>query len=474
MGTTDTGTAAGSGAEGRTSTGGSGGFDVAIRGGLVVTGGGRRRADVYLRDGVIGAVLAPTAPKPADRVVDADGLWVLPGFVDTHVHLMEPGDESREDFPSGTAAAARSGVTTIIEHTHGWPVTDVDRLEEKRRHLAGRSHVDFALAAHVWDDNLDAIAPLWRHGVAFFKVFTCATHGVPATTSERMLEVFELVASIDATCLVHAEDDLITAANERRLREAGRFDGALLSEWRSRTAEEVATGTTSLLARATGAEITLAHVSNEAVIELARRERRAGARLTIETCPQYLTLLEHELVEHGALRKFTPPARARSEAELLRMWEAFDRGEIDLLSSDHAPSTLDQKREGDLWEVHFGLPGLDTTSSVALDAALRGLTSIERVVEAYSEVPARRYRLRGKGRLRPGADADLVLVDPEAQRRLRSDDVWSKAGWTPYDGREVRGAPVSTWLRGREVVADGELVDDDRRGHFLTGPGNAS
>lgn len=446
-------------------------FELAVRGGTVIGPYGRRRVDLYASGGRIRLVLPPDRSADARQEVDASGLWVLPGFVDTHVHLMDPGDDAREDFLTGTRAAARSGVTTIIEHTHSWPVTTVDRLEEKLSHLRGRSFVDYGLAAHAWTDNLVELPDLWRRGIAFVKAFTCETHGVPATAADVMLDLLRTQAGLGAPTLIHCEDDLITAANERRLRAAGRLDGGIVPEWRSREAEQVAVASTALLARVTGARVTVAHVSGSEALELVEREAAAGAPIVAETCPQYLTLREAEVLDVGALRKFTPPARLRSDGEERQLWDALDSGRFTVLSSDHAPSTRAQKEDGDIWSVHFGLPGLDTTSSILLDAAIEGRIALERVVRVYSAGPACRYGLAGKGSLDEGSDADMVLVDPGARRVLTDEDVWSKAGWTPYGGRAVRGAPVATILGGRPVVVDGQLVDDEPRGRFVPGGG---
>jgi dihydroorotase (multifunctional complex type) len=391
-------------------------------------------------------------------------------MVDTHVHLMEPGDESREDFPSGTAAAASNGVTTIIEHTHGWPVISAARLAEKREALRGRSYVDFGLAAHVWPDRLAEIPILWRAGVAFFKIFTCETHGVPAIRADLMADVLTAIAGADAACLVHCEDDLMTARAEKLLRESGRRDPGVLPEWRSREAELVATVTVALLARLTGARATIAHVSNADSLAVLAGERRLGSPAVAETCPQYLFLREDEVLDHGAFRKFTPPARIRSQADADAMWAAFNSGAVHHLSTDHAPATAEHKRQGDIWTAHFGLPGLDSTFPLVLDAALSGRTSLERITEAYAQAPARRYRLTGKGQIAPGADADLVLIDPTARRTLTDSAVLSKAGWTPYAGRTVQGQVVTTMVRGSVVVSDGSLVNE-RVGRFLPGPG---
>lgn len=449
-------------------------FDLAVRGGTVVSARGRAPLDVYIQSGRVAALLAPEERAEAAETVDARGLLVLPGMVDTHVHFMDPGDYEREDFVSGSAAAGLRGVTTVLEHTHGWPVNTAARLDEKRDHLRGRSHVDFGLVAHVWPDMLEQVPLLWRAGAAYFKAFTCATHGVPAVAADRLIELAELLNSVGATCLVHCEDDLMTAANEKRLREAMRTDGGIVPEWRSRDAELVAVGTVAVVARARQARLMVAHASSAEVLDVVARERALGSPLRAESCPQYLHLWENEVLSKGAFRKFTPPARIRSARDEQAMWDAFERGDVHHLSSDHAPATREQKEAGTIWEVHFGLPGIDTTFPLLLDAALAGRVSLERVVEAYATAPAQTYGLARKGRLEPGFDADLTLVDPGADWELSDAAVVSRAGWTPYAGRRVRGRVEGTLLRGRAVVRDGELVGGAAVGEFLPGAGAVS
>jgi dihydroorotase-like cyclic amidohydrolase len=328
-------------------------FDLAVRGGVVVGGRGRVPIDVYVKSGRVAALLEPAERVGAAETVDARGLLVLPGMVDTHVHFMDPGDRDREDFLTGSAAAALRGVTTVVEHTHGWPVTTAARFEEKRNHLRGRSHVDFGLAAHVWPDRLEEISAVWHAGAVYFKAFTCETHGVPAVAADRLIELAETLAPLGAPCLVHCEDDLMTAANERRLRAAMRTDGGIVPEWRSREAELVAVGTVAVIARVRHARLIVAHASNADVLDVVDRERAVGSPLLAESCPQYLYLREQEALSEGALRKFTPPARIRSDRDERAMWDAFERGLIHHISSDHAPSTREQKMAGTIWEVHF-------------------------------------------------------------------------------------------------------------------------
>jgi allantoinase len=440
-------------------------MELTVTGGTVVETDGARRADVVVRDGRIAEVAEPGS-RAAGANVDAEGLLVLPGFIDVHVHLMDPGPSEREDWQHGTAAAAGSGVTTVIEHTHFAPVLDAEALATKREYAGSRSRVDFGLAAHVFPESIDRIGELWEAGAVFFKAFTCTTHGVPGLGEEELRRTFAAAAAVDAPVLVHAEDESLTAEAEQRLRAEGRTDGALIPEWRSRDAERVASDRVLRLAGEEGARAIVAHASHPEILAMIAEAGAGGARVFGETCPQYLTLFEEEVRDHGPLRKFTPPARARSSADLDRMWEAVRSGAgVDYISSDHAPSTRAQKEEGDIWSAHFGLPGLDTTSGILIDAALRGTIDFPRLAELYSAEPARIYGLeQRKGRIAPGLDADLVLVDPTGERTVDASSIRSKAGWSPYEGRVLSGSVVATYLRGEEVFAHGEVVGEPGAG----------
>jgi dihydroorotase (multifunctional complex type) len=441
-------------------------YRLGIEGGEVVTPAGRRRANVYVDDGRIASV--GDERHLADDVVDASGLLVLPGMVDVHVHLMDPADTSREDFPTGTAAALRSGVTTIVEHTHARPVIGAADLDEKRQYLAGRSRTDFGLAAHAWPDRLDEVAAVWAAGATFVKAFTCTTHGLPGFDIAHLRRLFELASRCGAVCLLHCEDEDLTREAEHTLRESGRDDGGVIPAWRNRRAELEALGEASSLAAAAGARAVAAHVSSAEALA-------AAGGLLAETCPQYLTLLEEEVLTEGPLRKFTPPARAHTQADLDGMWRAVADGRIDYVASDHAPSTLAQKRSGSIWDVHFGLPGLDTTFAVLLDAAAGGRLSYERVTEVYAQRPAQLYGLwPAKGNLGVGADGDLVLVDPHEHWRVRNEDVVSKAGWSPFAGRTFVGRTVRTYLRGELAAESGRVIAEPGYGRFLAGAGRTT
>ena len=433
-----------------------------IRGATLVSDMGEERADLVVVDGRI------AHRGKSDRVgevVDATGLLVMPGMVDTHVHLMDPGPTEREDFPTGTRAAAARGVTTVVEHTHAHPVRSADDLNEKRAYLQGRANVDYGLAAHVWPETIPHIGGLAASGITFFKIFTCDTHGVPGLTGPELTLALEAIEATGARALVHNEDQEITAEAERRLKEDRRVDPGLLVEWRTREAELVAVAATAALASQSGARVTFAHVSNPAVLDVIDEFRSLGSTIAAEACPQYFALDEAEVVEHGALRKFTPPARVRDEEDRSAMWRAITEGRFSFFSTDHAPSTMPQKTAGDFWEAPFGLPGLDTTLPFLIDAALTGKISLSDVVRLYSTAPATWYGLP-KGTLDVGADADLVLVDPETTWAVDDSDIISKAGWSPYSGRVLQGRIVATYLRGEKIAGDG-TPHDQRTGRFL-------
>ncbi len=441
--------------------------DLAIRGGLIVTPSGAVRSDLYVRQGRVLAI--GHLDLASKETVDAAGLVVLPGVVDSHVHFMDPAATEREDFQTGSTAAAAGGTTMVIEHTHAGPVRTAGELREKAEYLNHRSVVDFGLAAHVFPDTLSRAHEVWEAGALYLKVFTCTTHGVPAVLPGDLLTLFRQVREFGGICLVHAEDEFLTAAAERRLRGLGRLDNGILPEWRNREAELTAVSTAALLARLSQARVVIAHVSHADALEAVQRERRLGARLWAESCPQYFYLWESEVMEHGAFRKFTPPARARQLGDLTQMWRGLQNGEITHISTDHAPATRAQKQEGSIWDVHFGLPGVETTLTMMLNGVSEGRLSLERLVEALCETPARLYGLYPqKGTLMPGADADIVLVDLQRELVLSNDRILSRAGWTPFHGRRVRGAAVMTFLRGRRIAEEGKVLVGPGFGRYVT------
>ena len=440
--------------------------DLGVRGGRIVTSEEIIREDVYVNDGkVIGFGKLDVSPR---ETVDASGLLVLPGMIDAHVHFMDPGDTSREDFPTGSAAAAAAGVTTVIEHSHSSPVDTAAKFREKVRYLKNRSLVDFGLGAHFPVGGVELIPDLVREGAALIKVFTCTTHGIKAVETGSLNKAMCLFSRSRIAFLVHAEDESLTRSAEKELKAAGRRDGRVIPEWRNPLAEQVAVSAVGHLAEASRAKTVIAHCSHPRVADIVAWFQDRGARIFAEACPQYFFLKEDEVEKKEGFRKFTPPARAKSKRDLDQMWERLRNGTFAYLASDHAPSNRDQKKKGSIWEVPFGLPGIDTTLPIMLDSAARGKLSYPRLVDLYAGMPALIYGLHPrKGALRPGSDADFVLVDPKAVYRLKDDAVISKAGWTPFAGRDLRGRVLATFVRGRRVAENGRCIEAAGWGRFV-------
>lgn len=440
-------------------------FDLEITNAEIVTSTQRFSGCISIKDGKIAAI-SKSPLNNAKKYIEADGLTLVPGMIDQHVHFMDPGETTREDFIRGSMAAASGGVTTVVEHTHGYPVRNVETFHKKVEHLKNRSLVDFGLTAHVFPDDIGTLKPLWDSGVMMFKIFTCTTHGIPTMNNNQLHRAFEEIASFDGLSLVHCEDDSITEGNEIRLKEEERLDNDIVSEWRSEIAEEIAVSTVSLLARLTKVKAIIAHVSHPLIIDLIKREQAEGANLYAEICPQYLFLDEEDVMDKGPFAKFTPPARSKNQQE--KLLEMTRDGEVHILSTDHAPSTKEQKLQGTIWECNFGLPGVETTLPLMLDLVNKNEISLEHVVKLYSETPAEMLGLKSvKGCIKVGADADLVLIDMNHKWEIQNNNVISKAGWSPFDGKEIVGKPMYTFVRGEMVVEKGTVIGTPGTGRVI-------
>jgi len=440
--------------------------DLAIRNARIVTSHHDVIASLFVKDQVIVGI--GNIHLSASQDVDATGLILLPGMIDAHVHFMDPGDSSREDFPAGSSAAAVAGVTTVLEHSHGHPVYDKKSFREKREYLKNRSVVDFGLAAHISPFRIEDTLEVCNEGAVFIKVFTCNTHGIKATSNGYFFEAMKRINRNRGAFLVHAEDDSLTEISEKILKSSGREDGGVIPEWRNPLAEQIAVASTGRMTAHADTRVIIAHCSHPEVINIIHYFRSQGADLWAECCPQYLYLLRDEIYEKKGLGKFTPPARAKTEVELKQMWEKVREGNIHYIASDHAPSTRKQKESGSIWDVPFGLPGIDTTLPILINAVIEGKLSWNRLVELYSEVPAKIYGLYPKkGSLQIGSDADFVLIDPEKKFSITDEYIISKAGWSSYSGIELKGKIVATYLRGQKIAEEHKCTVMPGFGKFI-------
>jgi dihydroorotase (multifunctional complex type) len=443
--------------------------DLAIINGLLVDPRSIYPGVLYIHEGKIAGITRELENRP-QRVIDAHGLYVLPGAIDGHVHMMDPGYTDREDFMTGTRAAARGGVTTVIDHHRTLPqVFGAGELIEKRNYLEKRAVVDFGLLGGLSLTNLKALRGMWEAGALGFKGFTCALHEADALLSGNLMEILDEIRRFDGIALFHCEDDSLLKKKEEQLRKQGRKDPLSVSEWRSPEAEELAVRNLIYAAEKTGARVAVAHTSLPSLVLEQAAARARGISLYTETCAQYLYLTEEDLKAKGPFAKFTPPPRKTGEVEKMR-W-CLAQGLIDMVNSDHCPYPYADKEAGvkDIWQAPFGIPGVETATLILLDLVSRGLLTLPQVAYLRSERPAMIYGLTGqKGSLRLGCDADLILVDLKRKVRFDNAQVVSKCGWTPYHGREVTGDVVMTMVRGKVVMEGGKVTGGPGWGRFVT------
>jgi allantoinase len=429
-------------------------LDLIVRGATVVAAGGPERLDVGVADGRI-AELAPEL-SGAREEVDATGLHVLPGVVDAHVHFNEPGRTDWEGWATGTQALAAGGATVGVEmplNAHP-PTIDVAAFDAKRAAADASAHVDYALWGGIVPGNLDRLEELAERGVVGFKAFM-STSGVDDFERADDLTLYEgmrAAAELGLPVAVHAESEAITNGLAARARAEGRDGVRDYLDSRPAVAELEAIATAIALAEDAGATLHIVHVSTGRGVALVAHARARGVDVSCETCPHYLVLTDEDAERIGVLAKCAPPLRPAAESEAL--WDALENGALPMVASDHSPAPAELK-QGDAFSAWGGISGCQTLLALVLSA---GRLDLGRVAGATASFPAERLHLPGKGRIEPGADADLALVDLTATDVLRTEDLFYRHPHSPFIGRTMRARVVRTLVRGRTVFADGRIA----------------
>ena len=424
--------------------------DLVIRGRRVVTPDGVRAASVHVSEGRIVRVGGWEEAPPDISVVDAGESIVMPGLVDTHVHINEPGRTEWEGFETGTRAAAAGGVTTILDMPlNSIPATTtVDALEAKRQAARGKTVVNVEFIGGVVPGNVGELEALRDAGVRAFKCFLSPSgvHEFPAVGERDLRVAFPVLARLGLPLMVHAEDPACLLPGRGSSREYGDY-----LTTRPVAAERAAiTLLTRLMARAP-TPVHIVHLSSASSLDIVRTARARGLPLTVETCPHYLTFAAREIPSGATEYKCAPPIRDKAERDAL--WEALIAGGIDLIVSDHSPCPPEMKETGgDFFSAWGGIASLQLSlSAVWTGARARGLKP-ERIAQWMSAAPARLAGLQNrKGALAAGYDADIVLWDPEARFVVDPTELLHRHKVTPYAGRELYGKVLATYVGGRRI-----------------------
>jgi allantoinase len=439
------------------------GYDTVFRARRLVTAAGEDSGCVGVAGGRIAAISPLEAGLDGRRVVElGEDVVLLPGLVDSHVHVNEPGRTEWEGFATATRAAAAGGVTTIIDMPLNSipPTVDVAALEVKRKSAAGQCFVDVGFWGGAVPGNLGELRGLHDAGVFGFKCFLLHS-GVdefPPLRPSDLDGYLRELRGFDGLLIVHAEDS--TAIDQAPSCHGGRYLDFLSS--RPRAAENLAIAQVIQAARRTGARAHILHLSSSDALPMLADTRRDGIRVTAETCPHYLVLTAEEVPDGATQFKCCPPVREASNRELL--WQGLADGTIDCVVSDHSPSTRELKRLdiGDFGLAWGGISSLELGLPVVWTEARRRGFTLTDVVRWMAEGPARLVGLQRKGRIGLGHDADLCVFAPDETFVVDPERLHHKNPLTPYDGRPLRGVVRSTWLRGEE------LAGDRPRGHLLT------
>ncbi len=458
-------------------------YDLTITGGDIVSARSVGPGTVAIRDGRVAAILAPDEQPEAAQTIDATGLHVLPGIIDTHVHLRSPGNSEREDVVSGTSAAAAGGITSLMEMPISTlPANTAEGVYGRVETFDRDALIDFGLYGAAGHENIDRIPEIADAGVLAFKTFLTGPplhregefFGLWCLDHADMQNVMAATAKTGLRHSFHCENYPMLSTMIDRLSEAGRTDGPAHAESRPSIVEDTSVATMMAIATYTGGPVEVVHLSSPNAAQLVREAKNRGLDVIAETCPQYLCLNAEELAMHNGLAKCNPALRTADEVE--RLWPYLLDGTIDFIGSDHSPFLRHEKQDEDIFKVPPGCPGLESMVPMLLTAVNQGQLTLPDLVQKMSTRAAEVFHLDRKGQLAPGYDADVTLVDMSARWTFDMYSCFSKSGESmdTAHGKEMHGKVNCTIVRGVPVYRNGAIVAQPGHGQWLKRQGRSS
>jgi len=404
-------------------------------------------------------------PK-AETKIDLKNLLVLPGLIDIHVHLRDEGKAYKEDFYSGTAAAAAGGITTVLDMPNNKPVTmSVETLRNRMKNAERKILVNVGFYSE-FPKNIKETEEIIREGAVAFKLFMAEQiGGLNIDDDHALLEAFKIVSRFKTPVAVHAEDKTTSKKVEDELKRDNCNDVEAFLKAHSENVEVTAVKRLLKIAEQTNVHVHFCHISTENGLKAVIDGKKSGMTITCEATPHHLFLSVDDLRRIGTLALTMPPMRENHR--ITALWNGIKNGWIDILASDHAPHTLGEKKAESVWDVKVGVPGLETTLPLLLTEVKHGRLSITDIVRLMVEKPAEVFGLEGRGCLKEENNADLVVVDLDRKYRIDASKFHSKAKYSPFNGLSLEGKPVKTFVGGRLIMDEGEIVAEAGSGEII-------
>jgi dihydroorotase (multifunctional complex type) len=401
----------------------------------------------------------------AEEKLDLKGFVVLPGLIDVHVHLRDEGKAYKEDFYTGTAAAAAGGITTVLDMPNNNPVTmSVETLKNRIETAMNKILVNVGFYSEFPKDMAE-IASIAKEAVAFKLYMAEQIGGLNIDDDNVLLEAFRVVGKLGVSVAVHAEDKTSIKRAENEFERANRNDIHAFLKVHSESVETKAIKRLLDIVKQANAHVHFCHVSTANGLKAIAEGKKSGLPITCEVTPHHLLLSVDDLSQIGTLALTTPPVRERQHINAL--WDGVKNGWVDLVASDHAPHALNEKKTENVWNVKVGIPGLETILPLLLTEVNRGRLTLAEVVKLMSEKPAEIFRLNGRGCLKEGNIADLTVIDLKRKYKIDASRFHSKAKYSPFDRWIVEGKPVKTFVKGRLVMDESEIVAEAGSGEIL-------
>lgn len=452
-------------------------WDHVIKNGYIYNGTDFIKGNLYIKEGKIAAISEKELDGESKKITDVDEKYVLPGFIDTHIHSRDPGATYKEDFYHSTQAAAAGGITTVFEMPNtNPPINNVENLQKQKDNLTPKAHVDFGIwAICLGDLNMKDILPLHEAGVIGFKFFwgyainsqtyqlmynyKVGDEGViPPLPDGEVYDIFKEVEKTGQLLAIHAENNEIIQRLTKKVEDSGRRDYDALLEGRPNLAEEMTIQSGIAMAKKLGTRLHILHVSTGEGVDLVRQAQEDGYAITSETCPHFLFLSNEDYETIGPQMKVYPPVKYKKDQE--KLWQGIQDGIVSIVCSDHAPHTEEEK-DGDLWSIPAGMCGVETLAPLMLNAVNEGKIKLQQVCGLLSESPAKKFGIYPqKGSLTVGTDADITIVDMNKETVIKREKLHSKSKVTAFDQFPIKGIPVNTIVRGVTVMENGKIISE--------------